>query len=294
MEDESLTLQKVADAINNHEYKDLADYVRDVEWERYGNLIHKLELRHFTKSIRDKEKRRFVMHYLHDNAGYYFEDAISKEIGMCGDEFVYTDRFNGLISVIHSELEAQLHQLEDFEETDIVKLNRLQERIRKQDDEIQILKTENKELQRKVHYYEHPSQYGKGISAELNHPIFLYTMEYLAAHHLALKCHEPNEYGIREITCYSWQGSKALFGYFVDKISYELELRDSGGRLNWKPFSQAFINFDEIVKEARNKVSKYSNNDKIKWPEGAETVEEAIKYAQKRAAEIAPKSSRQI
>lgn len=39
---------------------------------------------------------------------------------------------------------------------------------------------------------------------------------------------------------YRWEGTGALFGYFVDKMNYQLELADSGGRTNWKPFKHAF------------------------------------------------------
>lgn len=83
------------------------------------------------------------------------------------------------------------------------------------------------------------------------------------------------------VQMYRWDGSGALFGYFVDKMNFQLELADSGGRLNWKPFKQAFSNYEEKEKRARDTVSYYKQHPEVKMPEKAEKIDEAIANAEK-------------
>lgn len=83
------------------------------------------------------------------------------------------------------------------------------------------------------------------------------------------------------VQCYRWEKSGALFGYFVDKMNFQLELADSGGRLNWKLFKCAFGNFEEKEKRARDTVSFYKQHPEEKMPENAEKIDEAIDAAEK-------------
>lgn len=83
------------------------------------------------------------------------------------------------------------------------------------------------------------------------------------------------------IQCYRWDETGALFGYFVDKMNFQLELADSGGRLNWKIFRCAFANYEEKEKRARDTVSSYKQHPKVKMPENAEKIDEAIANAEK-------------
>lgn len=83
------------------------------------------------------------------------------------------------------------------------------------------------------------------------------------------------------IQCYRWDKSGALFGYFIDKMNFQLELADSGGRLNWKIFKCAFGNFEEKEKRARDTVSFYKQHPEEKMPENAEKIDEAISAAEK-------------
>lgn len=84
-----------------------------------------------------------------------------------------------------------------------------------------------------------------------------------------------------EVKMYRWNDTGALFGYFVDRMNYQLELADSGGRINWKPFKLAFLNYEEKEKRARDTVSSYSKHPKtIKKPEKAEIIDNAIKDAE--------------
>lgn len=80
---------------------------------------------------------------------------------------------------------------------------------------------------------------------------------------------------------YRWEGTGALFGYFIDKMNFQLELADSGGRLNWKLFKCAFGNFEEKEKRARDTVSFYKQHPEEKMPENAEKIDEAIAAAEK-------------
>ena len=290
--DETLTPQKIAAAINNNEYKDLADYIREIEWYRMdGDLIvHKWDLRAFTKSIHDKNKRRLVMHYLLDNAEYYFSDPIEDMINLDLSKKEREETYNEYLNEFKEELRAQIRQLEEFETKDIVVINRLQEKNKILEKQVKDQQEEIVKLEKKVHFYEHPSEYGKQIPDELNHKVFLYTMEFLVANRIAMYCREPNDYGVRELTCYYWTGRKGAFGYFVDRMNEELGLRKEGCLIKWKPFEKAFINYKDIIDEARNTVSYYTNktqNGKTSkmpdlFPKTAEIVENAIEYAREK------------
>lgn len=83
------------------------------------------------------------------------------------------------------------------------------------------------------------------------------------------------------IQCYRWDETGALFGYFVDKMNFQLELADSGGRLNWKIFKMAFANYEEKEKRARDTVSFYKMHQEAKMPENAEKIDDAIAFAEK-------------
>lgn len=84
------------------------------------------------------------------------------------------------------------------------------------------------------------------------------------------------------IQTYRWDGTGALFGYFVDKLNFQLELADSGGRINWKPFKHAFSNYEEKEKRARDTVSYYKQHPAAKMPENAEKIDDAIAEAEKK------------
>lgn len=86
------------------------------------------------------------------------------------------------------------------------------------------------------------------------------------------------------IEMYRWEGTGALFGYFVDKMNFQLELADSGGRINWKPFKQAFSNYEEKEKRARDTVSYYKQHPDAKMPENAEKIDNAITIAEEKLA----------
>ena len=85
---------------------------------------------------------------------------------------------------------------------------------------------------------------------------------------------------------YQWLGPKNLFGYFVEKVSFELDFRKSGksGNIVWEPFMNAFYNAEELRHEAASAISKFKKKGAL-LPEGAEKINEAIVYANAMAAE---------
>lgn len=88
---------------------------------------------------------------------------------------------------------------------------------------------------------------------------------------------------------YEWKGSKKLFGYFVEKVSFELDLRKSGksGNIIWEPFMQAFLNAEDLRHEAASAISAMKKKGAL-MPEGAEKIDEAIKYANAMAVQYKP------
>lgn len=66
---------------------------------------------------------------------------------------------------------------------------------------------------------------------------------------------------------YKWQETRALYGYFVDKVSKKLDVRPSSDRIPWKLFSTIITNHDELVSTARQAVNDYKNKE-LSRPEG--------------------------
>ncbi len=74
-------------------------------------------------------------------------------------------------------------------------------------------------------------------------------------------------------SCYRWDESKALFGYFVDKMSARLHLYNAGNQINWREFQHAFSNYEEIVKRARDAVSNYKQHPELKLPNKSDIID---------------------
>lgn len=85
---------------------------------------------------------------------------------------------------------------------------------------------------------------------------------------------------------YKWEGSKKLFGYFVERVSDELSLRKSGksGNIIWEPFMQAFYESEDLRHEAASAISAMKKKGAL-MPDGADKIEDAIKYATAMAAQ---------
>lgn len=85
---------------------------------------------------------------------------------------------------------------------------------------------------------------------------------------------------------YKWEGSKKLFGYFVERVSDELSLRKSGksGNIIWKPFLQAFYESEDLRHEAASAISAMKKKGAL-MPDDADKIEKAIEYANAMAAQ---------
>lgn len=66
---------------------------------------------------------------------------------------------------------------------------------------------------------------------------------------------------------YQWTGKFALFGYFVDKVSDYLSVRQSNDRIPWKIFKEAFQCSDANISTAKQAVNDYKNKG-LSEPEG--------------------------
>lgn len=75
-------------------------------------------------------------------------------------------------------------------------------------------------------------------------------------------------------SCYRWDESKSLFGYFVDKMSARLHLYNAGNQINWREFQHAFSNYEDIVKRARDAVSNYRQHPEQKLPSKSKIIDE--------------------
>ncbi len=289
-----LTTDFVLNSINNPEiwdngavFNSLDEFLQETDWSGIASesIIPKYELRSFCKRIFDKEVRLAVMKFLHEYARYYFYDSACNlandsllQLGWNPSNNDIENRADDYMVDFQSELATQISQIEKTGEYSGNKFSALEKKVTELEKQVKTLKDENKKISDELYFIKHPEEFGKHIPIELNDQIFINTMSYLISKRLATSHDEHVSYGFA-LNSYYWYGSKSLFGYFVDRISHELELRDSGGRLNWKPFKCAFVNFDDLIDEARNAVSKYTQNKRARKPEQADIIENAIKYA---------------
>lgn len=79
-------------------------------------------------------------------------------------------------------------------------------------------------------------------------------------------------YCIKDGDLYKWIGTSALFGYFVDRVSGELEIRPSNDRLPWKMFKAIFQCDEKMVKTAKQIVNDYKNKGLSK-PNGYKEID---------------------
>ena len=285
----------IFEAINRHEYDDLKTFLDNTDWYSFTPqfIIPREDIRRLVRIIKDEEVRRDVMNYLKRYASDYFRDGAQEMAIDSGGVYIESElerRTDEIMDDFKKELAFQIDLIESNGQFSGDKFSKLEKNIKDLESKLKDFQEDNKKLKDEIHFYKHPHEHGKQIPIELHNPFFHYTMEYLISQNMSRAYTMSTSYGI-DISCYHWFGSKALFGYFVVRISYELELRDSGGRLNWKPFKHAIINYDELVTEARNAVAKFANNPKVRYPEKSEIVEEAIKYARDKEERMKPKKA---
>ena len=235
-----------------------------------------------------------VMKFLFDYAEYYFTDG-ARELAWGGDtsiaKSVLDDRTRDYISQFRSELSTQISQIEKTGAYSGDKFHKQENKIKDLEKEVEELKGQKQKLHKeiaalrlKINELEHPERKHQ-IPNELRCEEFYYIINYLQNKGIVTPKTTLESY-YRTPICYHWNSPKVLFGYFVCKICYLLELRTKDDHLIWKPFKLAFENFDELEKQARDYASKNKNwetSSAIK-PEDAFIIDEALKYSEEQMA----------
>ena len=75
---------------------------------------------------------------------------------------------------------------------------------------------------------------------------------------------------------YEWLGTASLYGYFVDRVSKELDITTGAGRIQWALFKKMIVNHDKIVSTAKQAISDYKNKN-LPPPNGDDIVDKIIK-----------------
>ena len=75
---------------------------------------------------------------------------------------------------------------------------------------------------------------------------------------------------------YEWLATASLYGYFVDRVSKELDITTGAGRIRWVLFKKTIVNHDTIVSTAKQAISDYKNKN-LPPPNGDDIVDKIIK-----------------
>lgn len=75
---------------------------------------------------------------------------------------------------------------------------------------------------------------------------------------------------------YKWLATAGLYGYFVDMVSKELDIKTGAGRIQWALFKKTIVNHDTIVSTAKQAINSY-NNKGFSPPNGDDIVDKIIK-----------------
>ena len=303
------TIVHALDLINNRskwdgsdksEWNSLFELLQDgILWSAIDpeRIIPKNSLRCFTKSIIDKEVRLDVMKFLFDYAEYYFNDG-AKDLVWDGEspivKSILDERTREYISQFRTELSTQISQIEKTGAYSGDKFKKQEEKNKKLEKEIGELKDERRKLHQeiatlkaRIDELEHPERIHQ-VPNELRCEEFYHIITYLTkARVVQLVPRSDTYYNIPQ--CYHWNIStpKALFGYFVCKTCYLLEFRTKDDHLIWKPFKQAFDNFDTFEKQARDQASINHNWVDVTSstkPDGAHVIDEAFDYSARQVA----------
>lgn len=278
-------------------WQNLEELLQDgIHWSDIepATIIPKMEIRAFCKKILDKEVRLDVMKFLFDYAEYYFSDGARElawegEISMPGD--VIKSRIRNYISEFRSELSTQITQIEktgaysgDKFHKQEARIKELEEQNEKLEEIRHTLINEIEILKARIDALEHPER-GHQIPDELQCEEVYYIMHYLQQYRVVTPKPVSNAYYGNQL-CYHWNKTKVLFGYFVCKVCYLLELRTKNDHLIWTVFKQAFDNFDALEKQARDHASKNRNweNASSKKPDEAYIIDEALEYSAEKIA----------
>ena len=288
------TTDAIAYFLNQKWYSNLDNFLKEeVNWYAIDttSILPRAKARAFVRSIRDREVRLAVMAFLDKYATdlfgeveehRLFMDTFGTDTPQNPNEFTIKELYDTLdnnLTMFRKELQFQSEMITSAGEFTGDKFKKQEEKIAELEKQVEELKAENEELFTQLEKYKHPSQNGKHIPEELNKEEFYNIMNYLVDHKIVRRVTERNEIGIPVLTCYQWDASKALFGYFVSRMNDVLNLRGARVQLNWKVFEPAINNYLEIVNEARKAFSTYNNSSvlQINRIEKVDIIDEAIK-----------------
>lgn len=75
---------------------------------------------------------------------------------------------------------------------------------------------------------------------------------------------------------YEWQKTYGLYGYFVDKVSDALGIKDNADRIKWAMFGKIIPNHSKMLNTAKQTINNYKNK-RLPPPQGDDIVERIIK-----------------
>ena len=296
MDDLVLTTKQIVERLNKGDYEELGDFLQAIDWTQVTpkTIIPKSVLRKFVRSISDKDRRIAVMEFLNKFAqDFFFDGAYDmayKSIEQDNEgleeyeiEDYARDDANDAIRNFKAELNFQIDLVKSKEAPAIV-FDQLKRKKNDLEKEVKDLKEENKKLTSKLDLYEHPFRHALFIPKELQEEEFMHIMKYLQSKQIVMPYQDRDEYGLPQVACYQWCGdSKALFGYFADRVSFELDLYKNG-HVQWKIFKPAFMNFKDVEKQAKDVISKYKSftDPQVPLPKGYEIIDAAVEYAEEK------------
>lgn len=287
------TATDIIERINKKQYDNLDTFLKSIEWELVGDeLIATIDLRHFTKCIADDETRLDVMKFLKKYAKQYFRKAaedleynehvrVASTVSIVRENVKSADEY---LNLFEDELGYLIDQLENSGGFSGDKFKKQQEKIKNLEKQVKELQETNLQLKTRIDELEHPEKRHQ-VPNELRCEEFYHIMSYLQNSGYV----SPRESPVgmyRGPIYYHWNilTPKALFGYFVCKTCYLLELRTKEDHLMWKLFKQAFDNFNKFEKQARDHASKNKNWENVASsvkPDGAHIIDEAFAYCAK-------------
>ena len=263
--------------------------IEEIDWSDINpnTIVPKLEMRKFVKAIDDKEIRLDVIRFLHEYTDTYFNEGAEaivreefKARGYGATNDVIRLEAAHKIKNLRDELDAQIKQIKSAGEYTGDKFKTLTKRIEELEEQVWQLSNQNKDLAIQLDKYKHPSQYGKHIPEELLKLGVYNMLLYLESVKVVRSVTEPNSRGMHQITCFQWDASKALFGYFVGKVNDAVGLRGARVPYNWKIFEPIINNYNELIDEARKSLSAINNSSSKQAIrlEGVEKIDEALNH----------------
>lgn len=233
-----------------------------------------------------------VLIYLRDNANKIFDkptiglESFESEIVRLISKDLRKEKDNNLYDELLNLVQSGIYNpIENTKEPEIVTLKKqnkeLERENRRLDSDLTALQKKYDELKT---LWDNRNKRKKSIQYGI--PSELQTD---AAQWIIEKLQEKGYIRILRLTyndapIYNWEKSKSLFAYFVERLTYHLELRDTNEQIPWKIFEGAFIYGGKLDpsfhKGLKDIVSKYHKSGKI--PQNDDVIERILKEAKEK------------